>query len=114
MATLSTFWECTWWKYGAKAAVSIRAFLPRAHTLGWCVARVNGDVVPLQRIHSDGFFEAIFPGEHAMFPYRLRTDYAGQQEFEDPYRFPPVLSDFDLHLLAEGTAPQDLREAGRS
>jgi 1,4-alpha-glucan branching enzyme len=27
----------------------------------------------------------------------------GQRDFEDPYRFPPVLSDFDLHLIAEGT-----------
>src|SRR6185369_7166193 len=26
----------------------------------------------------------------------------GWQE-DDPYRFPPVLSDYDLHLLAEGT-----------
>ncbi len=24
-------------------------------------------------------------------------------EFDDPYRFPPFLSDFDLHLLSEGT-----------
>ncbi len=72
-----------------KAAVAIRAFLPRAHS-AWVVrGPAEADVVPLERIHADGFFEAVFPGEQAMFPYRLRTDYAGQQEFEDPYRFPP-------------------------
>ena len=68
--------------------------------------------MPLRRIHADGFFEAVFPGEQAMFPYRLRTDYAGQHEFEDPYRFPPVLSDFDLHLLAEGTHHKTYEKLG--
>jgi 1,4-alpha-glucan branching enzyme len=86
-----------------KPAVAIRAFLPRTHN-AWVVRGPGADdVVPMQRIHAEGFFEAIFPNEQALFPYRLRTDYAGQHEFEDPYRFPPILSDFDLHLLAEGT-----------
>ena len=85
-----------------KPAVAIRAFLPRAEN-AWVVRGTHESALtPLQRIHSDGFFEAVFPDEAAIFPYRLRTDYAGQQEFEDPYRFPPVLGEFDLHLLAEG------------
>jgi 1,4-alpha-glucan branching enzyme len=89
--------------FQGKAAVAIRAFLPRTQE-AW-VVRGPGetDVVPLRRIHGDGFFEAVFPGEQTMFPYRLRTESAGRHEFEDPYRFPPVLSDFDLHLLSEGT-----------
>ena len=95
-----------------KAAVAIRAFLPRAHD-AWVVRGPGeGGAVPLRRIHADGFFEAVFPGEQAMFPYRLRTDYAGQHEFEDPYRFPPVLSDFDLHLLAEGTHHKTYEKLG--
>ncbi|MCB1408264.1 MAG: 1,4-alpha-glucan branching enzyme, partial [Rhodobacteraceae bacterium] len=36
--------------------------------------------------------------------YRLRaTDGTRHWEFEDPYRFGPVLGDLDLHLIAEGT-----------
>ena len=36
--------------------------------------------------------------------YRLRARYGDRQvEIEDPYRFPPLLSDFDLYLLGEGT-----------
>ena len=36
--------------------------------------------------------------------YRLRARYGERQlEIEDPYRFPPILSDFDLYLLGEGT-----------
>jgi len=86
---------------GQPAAV-VRAFLPHAGE-AWVVrGPEEADVVPLQRIHQDGFFEAVFPGEQSVFPYRLRTDDGGVHEFDDPYRFPPVLSDFDLHLLAEG------------
>jgi 1,4-alpha-glucan branching enzyme len=86
-----------------RPAVAIRAFLPGADN-AWVVRGPSeGDVAPLQRIHTDGFFEALFPGEQAVFPYRLRTENEGRHEFEDPYRFPPVLSDFDLYLLAEGT-----------
>jgi 1,4-alpha-glucan branching enzyme len=86
-----------------KPAVVVRAFLPRADQ-AWVVRGPGeGEAVPLQRVHAAGFFEAVFPGEQVVFPYRLRTDYGGQYEFDDPYRFPPVLSDFDLHLLAEGT-----------
>jgi 1,4-alpha-glucan branching enzyme len=64
-----------------KPALAIRAFLPRADR-AWVVrGQDEGSVVPLQRIHPNGFFEAVFPGEQAMFPYRLRTEYAGQHEF---------------------------------
>ena len=35
--------------------------------------------------------------------YRLRAQFGDNEvELEDPYRFPPVLSDFDLYLLGEG------------
>ena len=85
-----------------KPAIAIRAFLP--HTDRAWVVPLDGreGVVPLVRVHRAGFFEAVFPGETILFPYRLRVDYGGQLEFEDPYRFPPVLTEFDLHLLAEG------------
>jgi 1,4-alpha-glucan branching enzyme len=84
-------------------AIAIRAFLPHV-SRAWVVRNQDaGNPTPLVRVHSRGFFEAVFPGERAIFPYRLRVDYAGRHEFEDPYRFPPVLTDFDLHLIAEGT-----------
>ena len=36
--------------------------------------------------------------------YRLRVHFGETVvELEDPYRFPPVLSDLDLYLLGEGT-----------
>jgi 1,4-alpha-glucan branching enzyme len=59
----------------------------------------------MERIHADGLFEALFPAAGAPFVYRLETtDERGQgREFDDPYRFPSTLSDYDLHLLGEGT-----------
>jgi 1,4-alpha-glucan branching enzyme len=86
-----------------KPAIAIRAFLPNAAN-AWVVrGEQSRSVSALERVHPDGFFECIFPEETEVFPYRLRVEYAGQHEFEDPYRFPPVLSEFDLYLINEGT-----------
>jgi 1,4-alpha-glucan branching enzyme len=89
-------------KVAGQPAIAIRAFLPDAAE-AWVVR--DTALVPLQRIHAKGFFEAVFPSESQIFPYRLRAKNAegNEWEFDDPYRFPPVLTDFDLHLLSEGT-----------
>jgi len=63
----------------------------------------------MERVHRDGFFEVVFPGETGFFPYRFSITLHGAAgpgpvcETEDPYRYPPVLTDFDLHLFSEGT-----------
>ncbi len=92
-----------------KPGVAIRAFLPEAAE-AWVVregGKGSGEpqVLPLGRVGGEGFRERLFAGETYVFPYRLRVqDREGYTwEFEDPYRFPPVLSDFDLHLMGEGT-----------
>ncbi len=89
-------------KVQGKSAIAVRAFLPDA-SQAWVVR--DTALVPLERIHAEGFFEAVFPGESQIFPYRLRAKNGEGNEWElhDPYRFPPVLTDFDLHLLSEGT-----------
>src|SRR5262249_38242855 len=78
----------------------VRAFLPDATE----VAAIDeqGHATMLPRIHDVG----LFAGELrcAQPCYRLRARFGDRiVEMEDPYRFPPVLSDMDLHLLAEGT-----------
>lgn len=53
---------------------------------------------------SSGFFEASILGHHQHFPYRLRIEWpGGVQETDDPYRFPTVLGEMDVWLLAEGS-----------
>ncbi len=86
-----------------KKMVAIRAFVPGAQNM-FVRPTAGGSPVPMQMLHADGFFEAVFPRRKKIFPYRLITeDHDGNRhEFEDPYRFLPVLSDFDLHLFGEG------------
>ena len=85
----------------------IRAFHPAAQAVT-LVPRQAGDAIVMKRRHRDGLFEAAVPGWAGAlweFDYRLRVEYAGGHtvEIDDPYRYGPVLTDFDLHLLAEGT-----------
>ena len=84
-----------------KTEWEIRAFLPQAAEAA--ILAGNGVVIAMERTHPGGLFTAPMAVEPG--PYKLRiTDRQGSvTESEDPYRFPPVLSDFDLHLHSEGT-----------
>jgi 1,4-alpha-glucan branching enzyme len=45
----------------------------------------------------------LFSGPIGKDRYHLRARFGDREvELQDPYRFPPLLSDFDLHLLGEG------------
>ena len=53
---------------------------------------------------ASGFFEASILGRSKPIKYRLRIVWpGGVQEIEDPYRFPEVLGELDVWLLAEGS-----------
>jgi 1,4-alpha-glucan branching enzyme len=78
----------------------VRVFLPDAE--GVAVIDEQGHESDLQRIHDAGLFEGRL--RNGSQHYRLRARYGERQvEIEDPYRFPPILSDLDLYLLGEGT-----------
>jgi 1,4-alpha-glucan branching enzyme len=90
-----------------RRALAVRAFLPSSKQ-AWLVDPRQGSAKPMRRIHPDGLFEAICPPDvHNVEEgrtYQLRAiDYSGEQvTMHDPYAFPPLLSDYDLHLLGEG------------
>jgi 1,4-alpha-glucan branching enzyme len=78
----------------------VRVFLPDAE--GVAIVDDQGHERGLERIHDAGLFEGQWPNGSRR--YRLRARYGERQvEIEDAYRFPPILSDFDLYLLGEGT-----------
>jgi 1,4-alpha-glucan branching enzyme len=86
----------------------VRGFFPRASEV-FVLLQGHADAIPASRIHADGLFEATLP-LHPHLPisaasYRWRVVEQGQptSEFHDPYAFPPLLSDFDLYLIGEGT-----------
>jgi 1,4-alpha-glucan branching enzyme len=84
-----------------QAAVVVRTYQPHA-------ARVtllrDGQSFPMVLAHPDGFFEYVFEGETGYFVYQLRVEphNGDPSTIDDPYRFGPVLSEFDLHLFNEG------------
>ena len=77
-------------------------------TLQLFAARVEildgDDTFEMGRVNKDGLFEYVFR-EREAFTYKLRiTDASGHSwTVDDPYRFGPQLTDFDLHLYGEGT-----------
>ncbi len=61
----------------------------------------------------EGLFEIDVPGDAAP-DYRLRVTFPGghRVEIDDPYRYGRVITDFDLHLLAEGTHHRAFEKLG--
>jgi 1,4-alpha-glucan branching enzyme len=88
----------------AGPALAIRCFLPGVERAR-VIPPAPGKPRAMARLHPAGLFEAVFPDRREAFPYRVRVvDRQGQsREVDDPYRFPSTLSDYDRHLLAEGT-----------
>jgi 1,4-alpha-glucan branching enzyme len=87
----------------------VRVFLPDASSVVFLDD--GGSATELQRVDSAGLFAGEVPA--ACRQYRLRAKFTdGAVELEDPYRFPPVLTDYDLHLLSEGTHLQAFDKMG--
>jgi 1,4-alpha-glucan branching enzyme len=78
----------------------VRVFLPDAADV--TVIDAQGHESALRRIHAAGLFAGRLSNGSSRYHVRARFgDHV--VELEDPYRFPPVLSDLDLYLLGEGT-----------
>jgi 1,4-alpha-glucan branching enzyme len=78
----------------------VRVFLPDAARVA--IVDDAGHESELPLVHEAGLFAG--PVAFDTTHYRLRAQFGPRLvEFEDAYRFPPILSDYDLHLLGEGT-----------
>jgi len=102
-----------WVERNGKPALAVRAFHPGARDMR-VLWRHSTAPYPSKRVHADGLFESLLPAEtprlipgQAVSPtaYRLEFTFADGTRVQvyDPYAFPPLLSDYDLHLLGEGT-----------
>lgn len=56
----------------------------------------------MRRIHEAGLYEVRLPNQPSYYRLRVVDRWNRVSERYDPYAFPPLLSDFDLHLFAEG------------
>jgi len=97
----------------ASGALTVRAFVPRAGSVK-VVDRGSGKAVAtLERMHEAGFFAGRIPRRRKRFDYLLRVDWDGtSHDIEDPYRFPPILQELDIWLLAEGTHHRPFEQLG--
>src|SRR3982751_4360359 len=78
----------------------VRAFIPEASNVE--AIGEHGETAPLERIHDAGLFAGALPNGSKR--YQLRARFGDNVvNLDDPYRFRPVLSDYDLYLLGEGT-----------
>ena len=90
-----------------RRALAVRAFLPESQQV-WLLDPQQGHSQPMRQIHPAGLFEAITnpeindqqQGRH--YQFRAVNQAGEQTTMHDPYAFPPLLSEYDLHLLGEG------------
>ncbi len=88
----------------------IRAFLPQS----WKVVVVGpAGEFELERIHPEGLFAGRVSKELGE-NYRLKLIYGDLREevVEDPYRYPALLGDLDIHLLIEGSHLRTFEKLG--
>jgi 1,4-alpha-glucan branching enzyme len=95
----------------------VRGYFPRARQAS-VLLQDHYEAIPARRIAPEGIFEAVLP-LHPHLPispasYRWRIEEEGQppREIYDTYAFPPLLSDFDLYLMSEGTHYQKYEKMG--
>lgn len=91
----------------------VRAFIPSVEGVRVIDGGTGKVVAALSRIHPDGLFAGVVEGVNKRFPYRLLVETErGQIEMDDPYRFPPILDDRDVRLLAEGNHLKSYQRLG--
>ncbi len=91
----------------------VRAFLPQASRVSVVDARTRDVAGELPKVHEEGLFAGTLGQRKEPFPYRFRVRTVnGEVELEDPYRFPPVLGELDVHLLAEGSDERAYEKLG--
>jgi 1,4-alpha-glucan branching enzyme len=88
-------------------ATVIRTLQPAARSVDVRLM-ATGDLRPMQKIDPAGLYEVRLqsntPNE-GVPDYRLHVAFPGDHtvDIDDPYRYGPVLTNFDLHLFGEGT-----------
>jgi len=87
----------------------VRAFLPHARSAEVIAA---GQRVEMIEKVKGGFFVAGLNGSPERYVIRARLWDGRETEFEDPYRFPLQISEFDIHLHNEGTLHEAYRTFG--
>jgi 1,4-alpha-glucan branching enzyme len=92
-----------------EAGWEIRAYLPQAAE---AAVAIGNAVHAMEKIHPQGFYLAKLEQNPGAYRFRLTLWNGAQQDLEDAYRFPPLLTSFDLHLHGEGTFYESYQTMG--
>lgn len=89
-------------KVEKKEKLIVRVFRPDAKSVR--IIPEKGKAVQLQKANEAGLFEHVFGRRKNRFAYKVEvTPHEGDvYTVDDPYRFGPLLSDYDLQLWGEG------------
>jgi len=82
----------------------IRVFRPDAKEVRIITEPDGAQELPANRLHHDGFFQAVLPGMRRDLDYRVRiVGWDGSEHVaRDPYYFGSIMGEVDLHLFSEG------------
>jgi 1,4-alpha-glucan branching enzyme len=111
-----------WIERDGKRSLAVRLFHPGA-TEASVVWNATQAAFPATNIDPGGLFEAILPPDLPQLregegpdpaAYRVRFGFGAGNTLEsyDPYAFPPLLTDYDLYLMGEGTHYQKYEKLG--
>ncbi|MEX0684803.1 MAG: 1,4-alpha-glucan branching protein GlgB [Balneolales bacterium] len=91
-------------KIGTKQTFVVRTIQPHANKVRILYDKGH-KAIEMKRLSNDGVFEALIPDKDEVFSYHFEIEPNHGQLYTqiDPYSFPSLLSDFDLHLWGEGT-----------
>lgn len=94
----------------APSAWEVRAFLPQARSATVVLNGASsngqpsaGQAIAMEKIRDQGFFVATLDRDPGHYRFEIEGWHGAKSLMEDAYRFPPLLSAFDIHLSAEGT-----------
>ncbi len=89
--------------HAGPAGACIRAFHPDAVVCSVVDHDGGRTLAEAKQVDERGLFEASLPSIPAAYLLRFENAQGDVWEEEDSYRFPSQLSEFDLHLMREGT-----------
>ncbi len=87
----------------------IRAWLPQAREVQFIDC--DDSITPMQQGPA-GFFTVEAPEPTHDYRFRLTLHSGESVDLDDPYRFPPLLTPFELHLHGEGSNYESYRTLG--
>jgi 1,4-alpha-glucan branching enzyme len=98
----------------ADGVMQVRTLQPGARAVTVIAAADGASLGVLQQTHAGGLFSGLLDGCRKHIAYRLRIDWedGSTTEIDDPYRFPAVLGELDVWLLAQGSHARPYERLG--